>query len=114
MKAGSGAQVSNKLEPAEKDWQDAGRLFRVALSPLELSKRLKAYFEGGLSDDEKKYFLSQEIEKGITFNDFLYKDIMPASLEKGIRFYALSLKEEGRPVAIMNSDMAFRLFLGRP
>ncbi|MHC9541844.1 MAG: hypothetical protein AB9903_20245 [Vulcanimicrobiota bacterium] len=114
MKAGSGAQVSNKLEPAEKDWQDAGRLFRVVLSPLEVSKRLKAYFEGGLLDDEKKYFLAQEIEKGITFNDFLYKDIMPASLEKGICFYALSLKEDGKPVAIMNSDMAFRLFLGRP
>jgi len=114
MKAGSGKQVSIELEPAEKDWQHAGSLFRVALSTVEVKKRLKAYFEGGLTNDEKKYFLAQEIESGITFNDFIYKDMTPASLEKGITFYALSLKEDGKPVAIMNSDMAFRLFLGRP
>jgi len=114
LKAGTGAQVSSELRPVQSDWQGAGKLFRVVLSPRDAAKRLKAYFEGGLSEDEKKYFLARQIEDGVTFEDFIYNDRVPACIEDGVAFHALSLKEDGRPVAIMNSDMSFRLFLGKP
>ncbi len=114
MKEGGATQISRELRLVENEWQDAKKLFKIVLSQQEVTKRLKAYFEGGLSDEERDYFLAREIEEGVTFNDFLYKNKMPGCLGKGISFYALSLKEDGTPVAIMNSDMAFSLFLGKP
>jgi hypothetical protein len=103
-----------RFDELVKAWRNAKNYFRVNLGPDEIRARLRSYMEGGLSEDERAYFLSRNIEKGVTFREFIYGGRIPSCIKEGLVFNALSLDEKGVPVPIESSDLSFRLFLCYP
>jgi len=95
-------------------WGAARRLFVVSLTADEVRSRLGAYMEGGLSGDERRFFMDMPVEGSITVRDFVHGRRVPPSLAGGLRFYALSLNADGTPVEVENSDLAFSLFMALP
>lgn len=94
-------------------WFNAKEYFRVNISEEEIRQKLKHYLEKHtLTQDEREYFRKVSAE-GVTLDEFLEGVPIP-SLMEGITFYALSLDENCLPIAVMNSDSAFRLFCGNP
>ncbi|MDQ7824516.1 MAG: hypothetical protein RDV48_17065 [Candidatus Eremiobacteraeota bacterium] len=95
-------------------WHEAKSHFIVSLEAGEMRRRLRSYMDGALERAERAVLMRQPLGEGITLQDFLDKGSVPASLAKGIEFYALSLDEKGNAVPVMNSDFSFWLFLGEP
>ncbi|MBI2264106.1 MAG: hypothetical protein HYU64_02865 [Armatimonadetes bacterium] len=112
------SQVLNNrrlLEPLKKTWSDVRKAFEVRLSPEELRERVQDYLDSEtLRQDEVRALLDAKVAQGTSVGDFLHRGKTPLILRNGLRFQALSLTGEGRPVQVMNSDGAFELFFGNP
>lgn len=92
-------------------WEGAGRDYTVRLDPAEIRERLARFLEEGpLTPAERAFYSSLPVED-VSLGAFLEG---ASALEGGLEFPALALDAEGRPVAIMNSDVSFQLFLGNP
>jgi len=89
-------QDPEKLDEAIATWRGARRHFEVRLGPDEIRRRVGATL-ARLPDPEADYWRRRLDEDGA--------DVSPLS------FLALSLDEEGRPVAAVNTDPATELFL---
>jgi hypothetical protein len=85
------------LSRAVERWRGASRHFLVRLSPAEVRERIAARLEV-MPDDDRGHWTSV-LERSGADRD---------SLE----FLALSLDAAGQPIAVANSDVATRLFLG--
>ncbi len=83
-----------KLNEAIKTWEEAIHHFEIELSAEEVDNRLKA---------KLKWF--PEAEKSYWQNSV--KKVAP----KKINFLALSLDENGKPIPVVNTDLATWLFL---
>jgi hypothetical protein len=85
------------LGRAVATWRRARRHFEVALAPEELGKRLRAKL-AWLPAEERGY----------------WQQVLRAAGEPGdsLRFLALSLDTEGRPIPVVNTDPATGVFLG--
>ena len=85
------------LSRAIETWRGAGRHFVVRLSPSEVRSRVSARL-AALPDAERDYWQSR------------------LAAERGridsLEFPALALDADGRPIAVANTDVATRLFLG--
>ncbi len=93
-------------------WEGAAVDYRIHLEVGEVRARLRRFLEEGpLTPAERAFYRSQPLEEGASLGEFL--DGAPG-LEGGLQFPALSLDDQGRPLAIMNSDISFELFLGQP
>jgi hypothetical protein len=102
---------STLLKPMIEAWEKAESFFLVRLSSSDIRNKIKNYLEKGpFTPKEREYFLSLEIEKGTTVQDFLYGKT-PQILQNGLTFPALSLDENGKPIPVMHSDPVFALFL---
>ncbi len=112
-------RLSNLSAPAPQlaeVWTQARRYFTVSLSADEVRQRLRAFVEAPnspLSASEKAWCLAQDIGGG-NLQAFLAGGTPPASLRDPLRFWAVSLSADGKPLPVMNSDFCFRLFLGEP
>lgn len=92
-------------------WDAAGERYLVRLSEAEVRARLRAFLDRApLTPEEKRFYLARPVGAS-TLQAFLEG---AHALPDGLTFPALSLSESGRPVAVMNTDFGFRLFLGEP
>jgi len=87
---------SAALERAVGAWRGARRHFGVALAPSEIDTRMRAKL-AWLPADERAYW-----EKVLAATD---------AARDSLRFLALSLDSAGRPIPVVNTDPATRLFL---
>ncbi len=100
-------------EPAAREMALAWRervapAYQVELSGSEVRQRLQRFL-AHLPQAEARFFLSREIEPGgPTLGQFLQHG------DEGLRFWALSLDDQGKAVEVVNSDFSFELFLGQP
>jgi len=85
------------LRRAVETWRGARRHFEVALEPGEMGQRLRAKL-AWLPAEERGYW-EQVLRRAGEPSDTL-------------RFLALSLDAEGRPIPVVNTDPATGLFLG--
>ena len=85
------------LRRAVETWRGARRHFEVALGPGEMGQRLRAKL-AWLPAEERGYW-EQVLRRAGEPSDTL-------------RFLALSLDAEGRPIPVVNTDPATGLFLG--
>jgi hypothetical protein len=93
-------------------WEGAALDYQIHLEVGEVRARLRRFLaKGPLTPAERAFYRSQPLEEGASLGEFL--DGAPA-LEGGLEFPALSLDDQGRPLAVMNSDISFELFLGQP
>lgn len=108
----TGAFAREAREIASR-WKAVEERYEVRLSEDQVRWRLRSWLDrSGLGPDEKAFYLDRPFGVGVTtLRAFLEGD--PA-LPHGLRFPALALQENGRPVEVMNSDLGFRLFLGEP
>lgn len=110
------SQASAPALGAEKRafWKPVPRRFQVHLPADEARRRLgDALSDPWLSPEERRWLETRELD-GTAVADWVSGRKSIPSLEQGLRFPALSLDAQGAPVAVMNSDLSFRLFLGRP
>ena len=85
------------LQSAVDAWRGASRHFLVHLAPAEVRERTTARL-AGMSEDERRHWT------GVTAR---------TSADTGsLAFLALALDAAGQPIAVANSDVATRLFLG--
>jgi hypothetical protein len=106
--------LSKQAGRLETVWRKSQKFFLVHYSTEQVRKIMKIYLNSPLfTRQEKKYFLSEKIQKRITLSKFLRGET-PAILKHGLSFPALSLNAQGKPIPVMNSDPVFELFLGRP
>ena len=100
---GSGTVLGNfvrepsSLARATETWRGAERHFLVRLGPSEVRSRVAARL-GAMPDDEREYWQSRTAASG--------------GVSDSIEFLALALDSVGRPIAVANTDVATRLFLG--
>lgn len=112
---GAAIKDPSLLESASEKWGGAAKLFRVKLGPEDLRMRLSDYFSNfKIPAEEKLYLLSFPLESNLLLRDFLSAAATPGVLKEGMEFPALSLGERGEPLAVMNSDFGFQLFMGEP
>lgn len=105
-----GLPTAHGIDSFIEKWKGAEKFFEVRLSAGEVRSRVKSYLDNGpFTADEKKYFLSREIEAGATIADFI-NGKTPDVLKNGISFPALSLDDKGNPVRVMHSDPVLGLF----
>lgn len=108
------AGLPARLEQADRladRWRAARADYLVRLDQDAVRERLAAFVHGPtLADDEREFYLGRPLGE-FTVQQFL--DGAPA-LPEGLAFYALSLRPDGSPVEVANSDDAFLLFLGDP
>jgi len=103
-----------RAEHLARAWDRAAGDYRVHLSVAEVRTRLRRFLdEGPLVPAERAFYLSQPLASGLSLGQFLEGGAALA-LKEGLEFPALSLDDQGRPLAIMNSDISFELFLGQP
>jgi glycogen debranching enzyme len=97
-------------------WDTTVDAYRVHLSPEQVRERLRRYLASpALSPQEVAFYRSRPLGPGgPTLGEFLDGGPVPPALARGLRFTALSLDAQGRPVQVLNSDASFRLFLGQP
>jgi hypothetical protein len=86
---------SAALGRAVRTWYGAGRHFAVAIGPREIEKRVRAKL-AWLPAAERRYWEQARSAAGAT---------------DSLRFLALSLDSAGRPIPVVNTDPATRLFL---
>ena len=91
-----GLPDSATLAGAIATWRGAGRHFEVALGPAEVAARVQAKL-ASLPDTERAYW-----------NSVLARTGFPADT---LRFLAVSLDSEGRPIPVMNTDPGMLLYL---
>lgn len=92
-------------------WSAVEERYGVRLSEALVRERLRTFL-AGLPEGERAFYLDRGFGAGATtLRAFL--EGAPA-LPQGLRFPALALQEDGKPVEVMNSDLGFRLFLGEP
>jgi hypothetical protein len=86
-----------ELRRAVETWRGARRHFEVTLAPEEMGKRLRAKL-AWLPAEEREY----------------WEQVLRSAGEPGdsLRFLALSLDTEGRPIPVVNTDPATGMFLG--
>jgi hypothetical protein len=87
---------SASLAKAVETWRGARRHFSVTLAPNDVRARARAKLEW-LPADERSYW-----EKLLAAGD---------ATRDSLRFLALSLDSAGRPIPVVNTDPATRLFL---
>lgn len=107
------ATLDSRSEAADlaRRWKAVEARYEVGLTQDQVRDRLRAFLKS-LPDAERDFYLGRPFGAGATtLGAFL--DGAPA-LPGGLRFPALSLTGDGRPVEVMNSDVGFRLFLGDP
>ena len=90
------ARDRGALEQALAVWQGAARHFRVALAPGDVSERVTAWL-ASLPAPEAAFW------------DGVWRRIGPPA--DTLRFLALSLDGEGRPIPVVNTDPAMALLL---
>lgn len=78
-------------------WRGARHHFRVRLGPAEVRTRVDARV-AVMPDDERAYWRSRIAAQQVD--------------RDSLEFLALALDAEGRPIAVANTDVATRLFLG--
>jgi hypothetical protein len=88
------------LEHAVITWNGAVRHFQVALAPDTVNARLEAKLKS-LPADEQGYW------------DGILAAVAPPQQTDSLRFLAVSLDGEGRPIPIVNADPAMRLLVVR-
>ncbi len=93
---GNFARNRSALQRAIDVWSTASRHFVVALSPGDVQARVRARL-AALPENERRY----------------WTNVVATSRadQDSLKFLALSLDGEGRPIAVANSDPATRLFL---
>ena len=88
------------LEHAVITWNSAVRHFQVALAPDTVNARVEGKLKS-LPADEQGYW------------DGILATALPAQQTDSLRFLAVSLDGEGKPVPIVNTDPAMRLIVVR-
>jgi hypothetical protein len=88
---------SAKLRRAAETWSGAGRHFTVTLSPGEIASRVDAKL--GWMPDAERTFWRKRLDETAAGRDSL-------------TFLALSLDSAARPIRVVNTDPAERIFLG--
>lgn len=88
------------LEHAVITWNGAVRHFQVALAPDDVNARVEAKLKS-LPADEQGYW------------DAILATALPPQQTDSLRFLAVSLDGDGRPVPIVNTDPAMRLLVVR-
>jgi hypothetical protein len=93
-----GAYVRDRraLANAIEVWKTASRHFVVALSPAEVQARVRARL-AALPDNERRHWTNVVVASKAD--------------QDSITFLALALDANGRPIGVVNSDPATRLFL---
>jgi hypothetical protein len=87
------------LQSAIARWQGASRHFLVRLSPAEVRSRVSARL-AAMPDAERRHWEAVIATSGAD--------------RDSLDFLALSLDADGQPIAVANTDVATRLFLGEP
>jgi hypothetical protein len=85
----------SQLRAAIESWRNAGGHFVVSLTPEEVRTRAQAWL-AALPPEERSYWGGR------------YEQARDAD---GVRFLAVALDSAGRPIPVMNTDPATRLFL---
>lgn len=104
-----------KLAQHLKCWEGAKKHFKIHLKTEKIRERLDNYLTNNaeISEKERAALLKVVIEpkiSNITVKNFLRDGKIPDSLKDGLTFYALSLDAKGKPVEVMNLDIAFSMF----
>lgn len=95
-------------------WREAAGLFQVTADADEVRRAATAYLaQGPWSAAERAWFRAQPLEAG-SVGEFLDGRAVSGDLRDGLAFPALSLRGDGSPVRVVNSDVGFILFLGEP
>ena len=87
---------ASELDRAIRTWQGAAKFFEVLLAPAESHARLKAWLSW--LPEQERAFWQNTLAGSKPLNDSL-------------RFLALSLDTAGRPIPVMNTDVATSFFL---
>lgn len=93
-------------------WNGVRRQFQVRLTEAEARRRVAAYL-ASLPTDQKDALGATSLYGGVTVADWLSGRSVP-DLQSGVRFWALSLAADQRPVEVLNSDGAFTLYFSNP
>lgn len=94
-------------------WRAIAEQYRVRIGPKDLRQRVAAFLEGSKA---RTYFEGLELEPGCAMRGYASGACTPAALLDGLTFTALSLRQDGTQVDVLNSDPVFALFdqrLGR-
>ncbi|MBI4425426.1 MAG: hypothetical protein HY554_16975 [Elusimicrobia bacterium] len=113
--AGSGLAVAelarqggaDAFSAAAQAWDRAYEHFRSSWTLEEASGRLHRYLKTFPSRERSA--LEEVLVGGVALGDFLSGGPTPEPLRQGLSFWALSLDEEGWPIAVESSDVAFAL-----
>jgi hypothetical protein len=102
------------LAPLQAAWGKTQQAYEVKLGTRELQQRVAAYMGSALNAEEREFFGAQQFSDGSTVADFMAGTSVPPELRDRLRFDAVSLDANGKPIPVMNTDVGFELYLGKP
>ncbi len=105
-------QGPQALRALEASWNFAHSHIGFTLDEQALRARLLGYLaQGPVSENDRRWFLQQPLGQGVTVEDFLSpRRRSPAIFQGGVRYFPVSLDDEGAPVPVVASDEIFELF----
>jgi hypothetical protein len=96
----------------QRAWRQARPLFEVDLSVDEMRSRVRQFLADSNRVSERQALMAVKIGANCTVAQFLAGQA-PAALAGGLRFPAISLDAQGKPIPIMHSDAVFGLLFDR-
>ena len=106
---GSARARADWVDGLLRDWEEAGKKYRVAM-PLPHVRSAVTKYLNYLGPAARSYFDALEVAEGCRLADFAAGRCFPHDYAKGLRFIALALDGEGKPVPVMHTDVVFALF----
>lgn len=106
---GSARARADWVDGLLRDWEETSKKYRLAMPLPHVRSAVSKYLDY-LGPAARSYFDQLEVSEGCLLVDFAAGRCFPHDYADGLRFVALALDEDGRPVPVMHTDMVFALF----
>lgn len=96
-----------------KSWDNARQHFLVELTADEARVRLNRYLSQ-VPPEVRRYYEAQKVAPNATLGQWLRGQAKAPELDHGVKFSAIALDAQGKPIPILTSDVALSLYFGNP